>query len=254
MYTGRVQRDSAGWDSAVLSRARVGFSQCSKHRNLRVAMEFGAMRARIAYERLNELQRRRPLRRTSAHNPMPLLIGEHREVLHRLHISPTGQRFRRVWDVDVPPGALSAAFEALTIACQLARIFDCGRRAPCKGHGHNQPYRQDARIFHRRIKSSRIPRGLPWDFDSRAVFRSNETVSTKAASLTSCPEAAFDVAYHRCLVAHYRHDADENKSGKPKGTCTGLGQINAAAFNIRPSVRDLSDQGRPHAGAAGRAV
>jgi hypothetical protein len=160
----------------VLSTARVGFSQCSKHRHYRIALEFGAMRARIAYERLNELQRRRLLRRTSAHNPVPLLIGEHREVLHRLHISPTGQRLPRAWDVDVPPGALSAALEALTIACQLARVFDCSRRASCKGHGRNQPYRQDARIFHRRIASSRIPRGLPWDFDSRAAFL--RTVST----------------------------------------------------------------------------
>ena len=61
--------------------------------------------------------------------------------------------------------------------------------------------------------------------------------------LTSCPEAAVDVAYHRCLVAHYRHDADGNKFGKSKGTCTGLGQINAAAFNIRPSVRDRDRDG-----------
>src|SRR5215510_2548353 len=149
MYTGRVQRDSARWDSAALSTARVGFSQCSKHRYYRIALEFAAMRARIAYERLNELQRRRLIRRTSAHNLLFLLFGEHREVLHRLHISPTGQRFRRAWDVDVTPGALSAALEALTIACQLARVFDCSRRAPCKGHGHDQPYRQDARIFHR---------------------------------------------------------------------------------------------------------
>jgi hypothetical protein len=65
----------------------------------------------------------------------------------------------------------------------------------------------------------------------------------EAASLTSCPEATFDVAYHRCLVAHYRHDADGNKSGKSKGTCTGLGQINAAAFNIGPSVRDRDRDG-----------
>ena len=118
------------------------------------------MRARIAYERLNELQRRRLLRRTSAHNPVPLLIGEHREVLHRLHISPTGQRFLRAWDVDMPPGALSAALEPLTIACQLVRVFDCGR-APCKGHARNQPNRQNARISHRRLASSRIPRELP---------------------------------------------------------------------------------------------
>jgi len=107
----------------VLSTARVGFSQCSKHRHYRIALEFGAMRARIAYERLNELQRRRLLRRTSAHNPVPILVGEHREVLHRLHISPTGQRLPRAWDVDVPPGALSAALEALTIACQLSACF-----------------------------------------------------------------------------------------------------------------------------------
>src|SRR5262245_48582180 len=45
----------AHWDSAVLSTARVGLSQCSKHRYYRIALEFGAMRARIAYERLDEL-------------------------------------------------------------------------------------------------------------------------------------------------------------------------------------------------------
>src|SRR5262245_20133040 len=66
---------------------------------------------------------------------------------------------------------------------------------------------------------------------------------SEATSLTACPEAAVDVAYHRCLVAHYRHDADGNKFGKSKGTFTGLGQINAAAFNIRPSVRDRDRDG-----------
>src|SRR5215831_1868437 len=78
------------------------------------------MRARIADERSNELQRCRLLRRTSAHNPAPVFVGEHREVLHRLHISPTGQRFPRAWDVDVPPGTFNAALEALTIACSSA--------------------------------------------------------------------------------------------------------------------------------------
>src|SRR5262249_38641531 len=99
----------------------------------------------------NELQRRRLLRRTSAHNPVPVFIGEDREVLHRLHISPTGQRFPRAWDVDVPPGALSAALEALTIACQLVCVFDCGR-APCKGDAGNQPNQQGARISHRQLR------------------------------------------------------------------------------------------------------
>jgi hypothetical protein len=110
----------------VLSAARVGPSQRSEHRHYSIARKFAAMRARIADERSNELQRRRLLRRTSAHNPVPLLIGEHREVLHRLHISPTGQRFPRAWDVDVPPGTLSAALEALTIARSCAGISDAG--------------------------------------------------------------------------------------------------------------------------------
>ena len=63
-----------------------------------------------------------------AHNPVPVFIREHREVLHRLHISPTGQRFARAWDVDVSPAALSAALEALTIACQLVRVLAINRR------------------------------------------------------------------------------------------------------------------------------
>src|SRR5215813_7020335 len=70
-------------------------------------------------------------------------------------------RLPRAWDVDVPPRALSAALETLTIACQLARVFDCSRRAPCKGHGRNQPYRQDARIFHPRCVVSNSERGCP---------------------------------------------------------------------------------------------
>src|SRR5262249_3942123 len=77
--------------------------------------------------------------------------------------------------------------------------------------------------------------------DFEAGFRSSRL--NRAAPLTRCPEAAFGVAYHRCLVAHYRHDADGNKSGKSKGTCTGLGQINAAAFDIWPSVRDCDRDG-----------
>jgi hypothetical protein len=36
---------------------------------------------------------------------------------------------------------------------------------------------------------------------------------------------------------------DRSKSGKSKGACTRLGQINAAALNIRPSVRDRDRDG-----------
>ena len=43
---------------------------------------------------------------------------------------------------------------------------------------------------------------------------------------------------HGWLVAHHRHDADRSKSGKSKDTRTGLGQINAAAFNMTSSIRD----------------
>jgi hypothetical protein len=45
------------------------------------------------------------------------------------------------------------------------------------------------------------------------------------------------------LVAHHRHDADRSKSGKSKGARTSLGQINAAAFNISPSVHDRDRDG-----------
>jgi hypothetical protein len=55
------------------------------------------------------------------------------------------------------------------------------------------------------------------------------------------PLSAF--AFHRRLVAHHRHDTDRSKSIKSKGACTGLGQINAAAFSIRASVRDRDRDG-----------
>ena len=51
------------------------------------------------------------------------------------------------------------------------------------------------------------------------------------------------VVAFRWSVARHRHDADRSESGKSEGTCTGLGQINATAFNIRPSVRDRDRDG-----------
>src|SRR5262249_5746722 len=83
----------------------------------------------------------------------------------------------RAWDIDVPPGALSAALEALTIACQLVRVFDCGR-TPCKGDGRNQPNRQDAHISHRQLTPSRI-RGCP-------VFRSQSSFPVARDMCASC--------------------------------------------------------------------
>src|SRR5215475_8949467 len=147
---GRVSGTPATFDARETVRAAraLGFSLRAQRGTSRPLAELGTpppqhcpearCDARIADERSNELQRRRLLRRTSAHNPVPVFIGEHREVLHRLHISPTGQRFPRAWDVDVPPGTFSAALKASAIACQLVRIFDCGR-APCKGEGCKQP-------------------------------------------------------------------------------------------------------------------
>jgi hypothetical protein len=61
--------------------------------------------------------------------------------------------------------------------------------------------------------------------------------------LDELPEAALEVVFHQWLVAHHRHDTDRSKSGKFKRARTGLGQINAAAFNIRPSVRDRDRDG-----------
>jgi hypothetical protein len=123
------------------------------------------MCARISGERSNELQRRRLLRRTRTHNSVSVFIGEHREVLHRLHISPTGQRFPRVWDVDVPPSSLSASLEALTIAYQLLCVFDCSR-TPYKGDGCNQRNQQHTRVSHRQLACRY--------FNRRAAFRSRK--------------------------------------------------------------------------------
>jgi hypothetical protein len=65
----------------------------------------------------------------------------------------------------------------------------------------------------------------------------------RAKRLDRTAPGGLEVAFHRWLVAHHRHDADRSKSSKSKGTCTGLGQINAAAFNVRPSVRDRDRDG-----------
>src|SRR5438045_1824921 len=62
-------------------------------------------------------------------------------------IYPQQVRFPRAWDVDFLPGAFSAVLEALTIARQIMRVFDCGR-APCKDDGRNQPNRHDAHKPH----------------------------------------------------------------------------------------------------------
>ena len=66
-----------------------------------------------------------------------------------------------------------------------------------------------------------------------------ERLGSRAWNLV--PLSAF--ALHQRLIAHHRHDTDRSKSGKSKGSCTGLGQINAAAFNIRPSIRDRNRDG-----------
>src|SRR5215510_7642972 len=110
-----INADLSTLQLSVLSAARVGLAQRSEDCHHSIVRKFSAMRARIADKR-SQLRRRRLLRRTSAHSPVPVFLGEYREVLHRLHISPTGERFPRAWDVDVPPGALSAALEASTIA------------------------------------------------------------------------------------------------------------------------------------------
>ena len=54
---------------------------------------------------------------------------------------------------------------------------------------------------------------------------------------------AFELREGIALVTHHGHDVDRSKSGKSKGAGTGLGQINAATFNIRPSVRDRDRDG-----------
>ena len=134
---------------------------------------------------------------------LPHLSFQYTQPLHRLHISPTGQRFLRAWNVDVPPGALSAALEALTIACQLIRVFDCGR-APCKGDGGNQPNQQGARAYSigslRRLESEDGRY-----FDPRAAFRSRESTSRVGSSLEFGPAVRLRVMVNRSPQARHGH-------------------------------------------------
>src|SRR6266516_6190860 len=51
------------------------------------------VRARIAQEGLDQLEQCRSLGWASSHDPAPILIGQHRKVLHGLHVSPAHQRF-----------------------------------------------------------------------------------------------------------------------------------------------------------------
>ena len=256
------------------SATRVGFSHGSKDSDHRIASEFAAVSVRIAHKRLNELQRRRLLRRTSTHKPMPILIGENREVLHRLHVSPTGQRFPRAWYVDFPSGAHSALLEALTITCQLLRVINCGR-APCADDGRNQPHRQDMCISHRHVgavlaeacplfrSQSRFPSEIgstgPYLISTANVGQSEAGCPCSKNKPRESPLRAVQGGRPRSLIAHYRQDGDWSKPGKPKGACTGRGQINAAAFNVRPSVRDRDRNsmsgllvGYPHRGTKGQ--
>ena len=54
----------------MLSAARVSPSQRSEHRHYSIVRKFAAMRARIADERSNELQRRRLLRIVTGTDPV----------------------------------------------------------------------------------------------------------------------------------------------------------------------------------------
>jgi hypothetical protein len=80
------------------------------------------MRARIAHESLDQLEQRRPLGWASPHDPAPILIGQHRKVLHGLHVSPAHQRLLRERNADLFSRARLGLEQTATIVRQLPRV------------------------------------------------------------------------------------------------------------------------------------
>ncbi len=79
------------------------------------------VRARIAHESLDQLQQRRPSGWTGFHYPASILISQHREVLHCLHVSPAHQRLLREWNLDLLSRAPFRFEQGSTIVRQLPR-------------------------------------------------------------------------------------------------------------------------------------
>src|SRR6266567_1134552 len=101
-------------------------------------------RARIAHESLDQLEQRRSLGWASSHDPAPILIGQHRQVLRGLHVSPTHQRLLRERNADLFSRARFGLEQTATIVCQLPRASRRVRADGQAGDESQTDHRQSA--------------------------------------------------------------------------------------------------------------
>src|SRR6266536_2672660 len=115
---------ATGAAEALASLAWKGLLKRASDRQRSVVRQL--VRARIAQEELDQPEQRRSLGWASSH--APILIGQHRQVLHGLHVSPTHQRLLRERDADLFSRAPFGLEQTATIAYQLPRA-SCRVRA-----------------------------------------------------------------------------------------------------------------------------
>jgi hypothetical protein len=130
---------------ALASLAWKGLLKCASDRQRSVVRQL--VRARIAQESLDQLEQRRSLGWASSHDPAPILIGQHRQVLHGLHVSPTHQRLLRERNADLFSRARSGLEQTATIVCQLPRA---SHRVRAEGQARDKSqtdHRQSASHF-----------------------------------------------------------------------------------------------------------
>ena len=75
----------------------------------------------VAHERPDQVEHGRAIGRANTQQPLPFLVGQRREILHRLHVAPARQRPSGERDADVLAAAAPARERRLTIAGKVAR-------------------------------------------------------------------------------------------------------------------------------------
>src|SRR6266542_3818198 len=127
------------------------------------------VRARIAHESLDQLEQRRSLGWASSHDPAPILIGQHRQVLHGLHVSPTHQRLLRERNADLFSRARFGLEQTATIVCQLPRASH-RVRAEGQARDKSQPDHRQSASHPLKHAGCRGPRAAAASGDASALW------------------------------------------------------------------------------------
>ena len=125
-----------------LVRKRRQCTACRRRRCSQPCISLSCCRA--PSESLDQLEQRRSLGWASSHDPAPILIGQHRKVLHGLHVSPTHQRLLRERNADLFSRARFGLEQTATIAYQLPRASRRVRADGQAGDESQTDHRQSA--------------------------------------------------------------------------------------------------------------